>query len=166
MKNITNRLGLGLATLAMPFALAAAPTSGAYVTDGQSTWVQDRVGDRIGTVNMIMCIIGAMRPDAMVNQGSYRALVDEGKCAGRGDSSKSGRTNAGEANATNYMTVVAQSTQASATEPLILKAWLTQEEGGHKSLICPYTEARAGKSDTHPNGLFTVTYCGKPADST
>ena len=31
--------------------------------------VQDRVGDRIGTVNMIMCIIGSMRGDAMVNQG-------------------------------------------------------------------------------------------------
>ena len=56
----------------IPFALSvltagvtqlawAAPTSGAYVTDKQNTWVQDRVGDRIGTVNMIMCIIGSMK---------------------------------------------------------------------------------------------------------
>ena len=95
----------------------AAPTSGAYVSDKQNTWVQDRVGDRIGTVNMIMCIIGSMRGDAMVNQGPYVALIDEGKCQGRGDSSKSGSTNAGESNATNYMSAVVQSAQATTTNP-------------------------------------------------
>jgi len=129
MKHISNRLCLGLGALAVPFALAAAPTSGAYVTDSQSTWVQDRVGDRIGTVNMIMCIMGSMRPDALVNQGAYRALVDQNKCSGRGDSSKSGSTNAGQANATNYMAAVVESTQASATDPLIMKAFLYDECG-------------------------------------
>ena len=99
-------LSLVLGTLVVPLAFAAAPTSGAYVTDNQNTWVQDRVGDRISTVNMIMCVIGAMRPDALVNQGAYRALIDENKCSGRGDSSKSGSTNAGEANATNFMSAV------------------------------------------------------------
>ena len=164
MKNISNRLCLGLGALAVPFALAAAPTSGAYVTDSQSTWVQDRVGDRIGTVNMIMCVIGSMRPDALVNQGAYRALVDQNKCSGRGDSSKSGSTNAGQANATNYMAAVVESTQASAADPLIMKAWITEEEEpGHKSSIYVYSVATAGRSATNPNGLFTITYCGKPA---
>ena len=164
MKNISTRLGLGLVALAVPFALCAAPTSGAYVTDAQNTWVQDKVGDRIGTVNMIMCIIGSMRPDAMVNQGAYRALVDQNKCKGRGDSGKSGSTNAGEANATNYMAAVVESTQASATDPLIMKAWITEEEEpGRKSNIYVYSVATAGKSAANPNGLFSITYCGKPA---
>ena len=166
MKTINTRLFLGLSALAVPFALSAAPTSGAYVTDTQSTWVQDRVGDRIGTVNMIMCVMGSMRPDALVNQGAYRALVDENKCSGRGDSSKSGSTNAGQANATNYMSAVVESTQASATDPLIMKAWITEEEEpGKKASIYVYSVATAGKSAAHPNGLFTITYCGKPAQA-
>ncbi|MFZ2652012.1 MAG: hypothetical protein WA210_18090 [Burkholderiaceae bacterium] len=157
-------LSLGLAALVVPVAFAAAPTSGAYVTDNQNTWVQDRVGDRIGTVNMIMCVMSAMRPDALVNQGAYRALVDENKCSGRGNGSKSGSTNAGESNATNFMSAVVVSTQASVLEPLIMKAWLTSEgEPGHKSSIYVYSVATAGKSDANSNGLFTITYCGKPA---
>jgi hypothetical protein len=155
-------LGLVLGTLVVPMAFAVAPTSGAYVSDNQNTWVQDRVGDRIGTVNMIMCVIGAMRPDALVNQGAYRALIDQNKCSGRGDSSKSGSTNAGEANATNFMSAVVESTQASALEPLIMKAWITSEGESDRSRIYVYGVATAGKSDANPNGLFTITYCGKP----
>jgi len=140
----------------------AQPISGAYVTDSQNTWVQDRVGDRISTVNMIMCIMSSLRPDAMVNQGPYLALVDENKCSGRSDSSKSTSTNAGESNATNYMTGSVVSTQASFDDPLVMKAWLTNEsEPGHKEEIFVHSVATAGKSDTNPNGLFTIHYCGK-----
>ena len=161
MNNILRRLSLVIGTLVAPIAFAAAPTSGAYVTDNQNTWVQDRVGDRISTVNMIMCVIGAMRPDALVNQGAYRALIDENKCSGRGDSSKSGSTNAGEANATNFMSAVVESTQPSVLEPLIMKAWITTEGESDRSRIYVYGVATAGKSDANPNGLFTITYCGK-----
>ena len=161
----------------IPFALSllaasvtqtafAAPTAGAYVSDKQNTWVQDRVGDRIGTVNMIMCIIGSMRGDAMVNQGPYVALIDEGKCQGRGDSSKSGSTNAGASNATNYLSAVVQSSQATTADPLIIKAWLHSEEehDGNpvKATIYAYVVATEGKSDAHPNGLFKMYFCGEP----
>jgi hypothetical protein len=147
-------------------ASAAEPTTGAYVSDTQNTWVQDRVGDRISTVNMIMCVMSSLRADAMVNQGPYLALVDEGKCSGRGDSSKAASTNAGESNATNFMTATVVSTQASATDPLIMKAWITEEqEPGQKSEIFIYGVATEGKSDANPNGLFSLNYCGKPAGS-
>lgn len=144
------------------------PTSGDYVNDKQNTWVQDRVGDRIGTVNMIMCIIGSMRGDAMVNQGPYVALIDQGKCEGRGDSSKSTSTSAGASNATNYMSSVVEATQATVNDHLIIKAWLhdEQENGGspQKMTIYAYVDASAGKSDTNPNGLFSMYFCGE-ADS-
>lgn len=162
------RIPFALSLLAASVAqtAVAAPTSGAYVSDKQNTWVQDRVGDRIGTVNMIMCIIGSMRGDAMVNQGPYVALIDEGKCQGRGDSSKSGSTNAGESNATNYMSAVVQSTQATTTDPLVIKAWLHSEEehDGNpvKATIYAYVVATEGKSDAHPNGLFKMYFCGEP----
>jgi hypothetical protein len=160
-----------LAAGAAQVALATPPTppiTGAYVTDAQNTWVQDRVGDRIGTVNMIMCIIGSMRGDAMVNHGPYIALIDQGKCQGRGDSSKSTSTSAGASNATNYMSSVVVSTQASENDPLIMKAWLhdEQDNGGspEKVTIYAYVVATAGKSSTYPNGLFSMYFCGE-ADS-
>lgn len=155
-------LSLGAAQVAM----ATPPSTGAFVTDAQNTWVQDRVGDRVGTVNMIMCIIGSMRGDAMVNQGAYVALIDEGKCQGRGDSSKSTSTNAGASNATNFMSAVVQATQASESDPLIIKAWMHEEQdnGGspEKSTIYVYVEAFEGKSETYPNGRFRMYFCGEP----
>lgn len=141
---------------------APAPISGAYVTDSRNTWVQDRVGDRIGTVNMIMCVIGSMRGDVMVNKGPYVALIDEGKCEGRGDSSKSTSTSAGASNATNYMSAIVDATQASESSPLVMKAWLSQEEEGHKATIYAYVRATEGKTTAHPNGLFEMYFCGKP----
>jgi len=167
IKTPSTLLGLAAALgFTAPLALAAEPTSGAYVTDAQNTWVQDRVGDRIGTVNMIMCIMSAMRADAMVNQGPYLALIDENKCSNRGDSSKSTSTNAGASNASNYMTATVVSTQATEADPLVMKAWITEEgEPGQKSTIYVHGVATAGKSDAHPNGLFTLNYCGKAAGS-
>ena len=159
---------LAAALLCAPaLALAAAPTSGAYVTDPQNTWVQDRVGDRISTVNMIMCVMSSLRPDAMVNQGPYVALVDENKCQGRGDSSKSGSTNAGASNASSYMSGTVDATQASANDPLVAKIWLHQEEsdgngGTNKVAIYAYITATAAPSATNPNGLFSMYFCGVP----
>jgi hypothetical protein len=164
MQKMSSLLALGsvAAAMAMP-AAAVPPTAGAYVTDTQNTWVQDRVGDRISTVNMIMCIMSSLRPDAMVNQGPYLALVDENKCAGRSDSSKSTSTNAGESNATNYMTGTVVSTQESTSDPLVMKAWLLSESENGKEEIFVHSVATAGRSDENPNGLFTIHYCGKPA---
>ncbi len=159
-----NLIALAACAAWTPCAWAAVPTSGAYVTDAQSTWVQDRVGDRINTVNMIMCIMGAMRSDAMVNKGAYLALVDQKKCSGRGDSGKSNNTSAGQSNATSFMNAVVESTQATTTAPLIMKAWITDEgDDGQKMVIHVYSVATAGKSDAHPNGLFSIHYCGVPA---
>ena len=168
MKLLRKGIPFAMSVLAAGVAQIAAatpPTSGAYVTDAQNTWVQDRVGDRISTVNMIMCIIGSMRGDAMVNQGPYIALIDQGKCEGRGDSSKSTSTNAGASNATNYMSSVVVSTQASESAPLVIKAWLHDEQnnGGspEKMTIYAYIVATAGKSNTNPNGLFSMYFCGE-----
>jgi hypothetical protein len=147
-------------------AVAAPPTSGAYVDDTQNTWVQDRVGDRIGTVNMIMCIMSSLRPDALVNQGAYVALVDQGKCEGRGDSSKSTSTNAGASNATNYLSATVVSEQATNADPLTVKIWLHEEEdhgsGPEKMTIYVYIVATEGKSESNPNGLFSMYFCGTP----
>src|SRR6185312_16423538 len=61
-------------------AWAAPPASSPYFTDGQSSQVQDATSQSIGQVNMITCIMSSMRPDALVNQGPYIALIDKNKC--------------------------------------------------------------------------------------
>lgn len=162
-------LSLACALVGAPAcALAAPPASGAYVDDPQNTWVQDRVGDRVGTVNMIMCIMSSLRPDAMVNQGAYVALVDQNKCEGRGDSSKSTSTNAGASNATNYMSATVVSTQQTDSDPLTVRIWLHEEQEGdgggapQKATIYVYLVATEGKSQAYPNGLFSLYFCGGP----
>jgi hypothetical protein len=171
-KLLCHGVPFALSTLAVCAAQVAhaAPSGGAYQSDARNTWVQDRVGDRIGTVNMIMCIIGSMRGDAMVNQGAYVALIDQNKCEGRGDSSKSTSTSAGASNATDYMSAVVNATQASESSPLVIKAWISQEEdmgnGPEKMTIHAHVNARAGQTAEHPNGLFEMYFCGRPDSQT
>lgn len=162
----------------IPFALSAlalsvsqwslaVPTSGAYVDDQahRNSWVQDKVGDEISTVNMIMCVMSGLRGDAMVNQDPYVALIDMNKCESRGKGGSSSGDSAGAANATDYMTAVVSSTQASANDPLIIKAWMTEEEEGQKMTIYAYIVASEGKSEPNPNGVFEMYFCGKPQGS-
>ena len=61
---------------AVPAAAAPGPDS-AYVTDPQTSHVEDATSRGIGEVNMIACIMAAMRPDALVNEPSYIALIDK-----------------------------------------------------------------------------------------
>jgi hypothetical protein len=69
---------------------AAPPAGSAYNTDLQNSHVEDATSKGIGQVNMITCILGALKPDALVNQGNYIALVDEEKCNAKGGSGSSG----------------------------------------------------------------------------
>src|SRR5689334_12420459 len=66
-------------TFAAP-SFAAPPANSAYVTDAQHSYVEDATSRGIGQVNMITCIMSAMRPDALVNDGAYIAMVDMQKC--------------------------------------------------------------------------------------
>ena len=71
------RAALVLAAAYSAAAAAAPPSSSAYATDPQFSHVEDATSHGIGQVNMIACFMAAMRPDALVNDGPYIALVDE-----------------------------------------------------------------------------------------
>src|SRR5882757_2665942 len=77
---ITARIARAAAPFWVGAASAVPPQGSSYYTDGQNSYVEDATSKGIGTVNMIACFIGAMRPDALVNDGNYVALVDEKKC--------------------------------------------------------------------------------------
>jgi len=67
---------IALAAALPATVLAAPPTNSPYYTDPQYSYVQDATSQGIQQVNMITCIISAMNPGALVNQGPYIALVD------------------------------------------------------------------------------------------
>jgi len=161
------------AQLTLTFALAAAwpmlgvaaPASdSAYRTDSQSTHVEDATSKGIQQVNMITCIMSSMRPDALVNQGSYNALVDQNKCdpnarSGGGNSASSG---AGSS-APSYMSAVVDVTRSSNADPMRTRTWITDTFDGIESTIFVNVSASAAPSSSNPYGVFRVDYCGKGA---
>src|SRR2546426_11764313 len=107
--------------LAAATASAAPPSTSAYVTDAQSSHVQDATSESIGQVNMITCVVHAMRPDALVNQGAYVALIDKNKCDAE-KASSAGSDSSGASQAPEYMTAGVNSTRASNTHPMLVSA--------------------------------------------
>lgn len=140
----------------------AAPTAGSpYYTDPQSSHVEDATSKGIGQVNMIACIMNAMRPDALVNQGDYIALVDEAKCDpnSRSSSSNAGASSDG-AQAASYMTATVNSTRSSNSDPMRTKIWIDQEEDGQQATIFVNVSATEAPTQTNPYGQFRLDFCG------
>lgn len=150
-----------IALCAVP-AFAAPGADSAYLTDAQSSHVEDATSSGIGEVNMIACIMHAMRPDALVNEPSYIALIDKDKCDSEKQSStaNSGASD-GAQGAANYITATVNSSRESNTAPMITKAWLPIQEEGSNVLISVHISATESPSDTNPYGAFRLDYCGQ-----
>lgn len=145
---------------------AAAPTAGAYTTDPQNSWVQDRLAEVMNTPNTILCFMGKLRADAMVNQGNYVALVDMEACdSGNRGADTSSNTNTAANNVVNYTRVTVNSTRTSSTAPMKVKVWFNMSSGPSNTQVTmfAYGEVSESPSTTNPNGVFTMTYCGVPA---
>jgi hypothetical protein len=155
---------LSLAVYATLASADPASTSG-YFNDPQSSHVEDATSQGIGQVNMIACIMAAMRPEVLVNKGNYNALVDESKCQPNGGSGGSSSGSGGDAaQAATYMTATVNASRASNTDPMISKIWLAQEEEGQQTTIDVHVSATVPPSDTNPYGSFRLDFCGKRAD--
>lgn len=149
------------AVCAMP-TLAAPGSNSAYVTDAQTSHVEDATSRGIGEVNMIACIMHAMRPDALVNEPSYIALVDKNKCdAEKQSSSANASASDGSQGAADYITAVVNSSRESNTAPMITKAWLNFAEEGAQVQISVHISATEAPSDANPYGAFRLDYCGQ-----
>jgi hypothetical protein len=142
-------------------AYAAPPTGTPYFTDPQDSHVEDATSRGIQQVNMITCLMNAMRPDATVNDGAYIALVEETKCdpRARGDSSGSA-SSSNASQATSYMTATVNSTRASSSEPMRVRTWLDMDEDGQESTVFINTSVSAAPSASTPYGMFRLDFCG------
>ncbi len=161
------RFHLLLACLApafgMPLPTDAAPVASShYYTDPQSEYVQDATSDRIGTVNMIMCLLGALRPDAMVNAGNYVALADKTKCQSN-KAVASNSSNSGGAVQANYMRGIVNATRASNSAPMRVRIWFENQEDALSMDIYIDLTVSEAPSAANAYGQFTMNYCGKDA---
>jgi hypothetical protein len=164
---MSHRIGhwslLSLLALGADGALAAPPSTAPYTIDSQFTYVEDATSQSIGQVNMIVCFMSSMRPDALVNQGDYIALVDQNQCDKnhRSSSSNSGAGDGGTQSA-SYMTATVNSSRASNADPMIAKIWIDDDEEGAQATIFAHLNASAAPTDANPYGVFRLDFCGKP----
>jgi hypothetical protein len=150
-------------TIAASGAWAAPPANSPYFTDVQTSQVQDATSQSIGQVNMITCVMSSMRPDALVNQGPYIALIDQNKCnAAKQTSTSNSGSSSGGTQAPNYMTAVVNSTRASNSDPMIVAAWISLADGpgNQPATIYAHISASEAPSSSNPYGTFRLDYCG------
>ena len=150
------------------FNAQAAPNAGAYITDPQSEYTADQATEELKQPSSILCFISNTRPDAMVNQGNYVALVNGDKCDNEGQSSSSNSTNTGSKGTTSYTPVSLTVTRASSTAPQIIKGHvdLLEDEGNYSLPIYIHmTQSEAG-SAAAPNGVLTFNYAAALTSST
>ena len=148
--------------MGMSAAHAAPPATSAYFTDPQSSYVRDATSDSIGQVNMISCIMHSMRPDALVNKGPYVALIDKNKCDAEKSSGGNSSSDSSAAQAPDYITAIVDSTRASNSDPMLVKAWLALNEEGTPVTVYAHISATEAPSASNPYGIFRMDYCGVP----
>ena len=142
-------------------ALATPPTGSPYRADAQRSRVEDATSRGIKQVNTITCYMAAMRPDALVNQGDYLALIDEKKCDESGRASTGNAGESGGANAPSYTTATVNSARTSNTDPMRARIWVDQSEPGGAATIFVNLSATEASSATDPFGVFRIDYCGR-----
>ena len=140
----------------------AAPVKGsAYDTDPQESHVFDQTSEPINTVNMITCVIDAMKPADMVNAGDYVALVGLKRCdsSNRSSASNSG-SNSNGSSATQLARAIVNSSRTSTNSPMRVKAWIEEEEEGSSRDIFVNVSANEAPSNSNPYGDFRLDFCG------
>jgi len=143
-------------------AVAAPPATSAYYTDTQHSHVEDATSHGIGQVNMITCFMSAMRPDALVNEGDYVALVDQAKCDQNARSSTSNAAAGSDGSqASSYMTATVNSSRTSNSAPMRMKAWVDDEQEGHQGTVFVNVSATEAPTDANPYGQFRMDFCGR-----
>lgn len=131
------------------------PSTSPYITDPQNLYVQDETAQGIGSLNMVLCVIGGTDPGDMVNAGPYLALVDVNKCQ-----TNHGGSSAASAGATSYANAIVDVTRASNSDPMIGKVWLSMTDNGNALNVYAYLTATQSPSSASPYGQFRLDYVG------
>jgi len=152
------KISTGSALLACVLsAHAVLPTGGAYITDPQSSYVQDMTSQGTDQASAILCYMANTRPDAMVNKGTYIAFIDESKC----DSNKADASNSsseGGGSSSTYTRMRLNSTRASNTSAQVVKghAAVNMMNGTMPAYVYIKASGTEAPSAAAPNGVVTM----------
>jgi len=152
-------------SLDVDFARLSSDTQ--YDTDTTELWVYDPSIEAMGTVNMILCVMGQTGYDSQMNKGTYIALIDADKCETGKNESSTGSTGQSSTGGSKLETWIINSTRASDTADHLVKIWADQpaDDNMPATRIFIYTVITAGASTSNPYGLFTMNFFGKAIDS-
>jgi len=157
---------IAITPILLPCVFAAPPTSGAYVTDPQSEYTADQATREVSNPSQILCFISNTRPDAMVNRGTYVALIDGVKCDNEGMTDSSKSTAAGSTGTVSYSSVSATSTRSTSSSPQIAKGHVDLKEDDMRMPVYFHMTQSEAASESAPNGVLTFNYALALADNT
>ena len=160
-----------LTIISLP-SFAAVPSDSRYNTDETNIFLEDPLNDATDTPNMILCFMGNVGVDLMVNQGNFKALVNDTLCD-QGGRTKSGpqssdanaaASQSAQSSAPDYIEVVGNGTRADNSSPMIGTVWVPNNEDmdgdgtDDPMTIYTYTTVTASPSTSQPYGEFNMAY--------
>lgn len=150
---------------ALPRAIKDTSTfasSSDYHATRQNVYVWLDAVEPISFIDDFLCFTGQSQPLAMNGEGNYVAWANAGRCFDEKDGSDQQQGSSGTA-PTQYVTMVANASQADAESPLELSAWIEDYSGQSGEEHGPDAIKMKGQvtqtpSDANPYGVFTLTY--------
>lgn len=153
MKNIT------IAVFGLLFCLGQLQADTDYERDQQYAFIRDSLNASIQNANQLVCMVSAMRPDALVNDGNYLAAVYPSDCktdengpqniSGSNSQAQTAKANAEDRKLFNAVLNV---TRATADAPVKSKVWLDKAN----EEVYLSVEQIADVSENAPNGEFEM----------
>ena len=171
-----NILKLSIVSTALVFSQTAFANQ--FEEDAQNFYVDGQsINDALGSVNEIVCLMSAMRPDAFVNDGAYRATTydedcETGKADAAGEQTSATATSSASSTTATASTAAAPDaksgsknlvlvTRADNISPVLGKVWVesaSDDEYEPDMMIYVNIVQSAEASITSPNGDFNLAY--------
>jgi hypothetical protein len=154
-----------------PAALVAAadlPADSDYEQDETFVFVEERSVEAFDTINEILCMAGQTQYDDMLNQGPYKALVDEKQCSNEKDDASSADGEGSQASGAarpEYMQWTVDSARAGHGAPHVVKVWVREDSDDPfepSQLIFAKMVITESASASNPYGIFNLDFEAHP----
>lgn len=142
------------------------PPNSPYATDESRGYVYDPSMDSLQTVNMILCILKQTAYSGLLNEGYYKAQIDEQSCQSGGESGGDTGQSSGSQQALSLWVV--ESARASNTSEQTLQFWIPENENGGgdgPSQTRARMSITEGVSDENPFGVFDLNWLDSFVDT-
>lgn len=139
------------------------PANSDYNKDITRTFVNERSGQALDSVNSILCMIDQTKynDESLLGAGPYRALVDQSVCEGRDSADNSGSSSSEGTSAEGskeYLNWTVTSSRSTALAPQVVSFFVHMSEEDTPVTIQGKLTITEGASEFNPLGAFTLNY--------